>query len=244
MQYHSRSLQPFLIAVCLATATVLGDELNNDPLGISEPSWASWVWKQWTSILRMIWTVSSLPLRPFIWLAQLVWRHLILTPYGLLVQAIYIMYPVLLFCGAACICGLIIGGCSGFAAEALSSALINATWGKQPTDKTEDDDDDDDDTASTHSHDYDNEDDSQAWGYGESDMDWRRTSSRHSPASSLYRFSISSSDPYGLSRPSSFYDDKPEDWQGDEDPEEIASFLRQRRKFQQQQQQQQQQLHH
>jgi hypothetical protein len=236
MQYHSRSL---LITVYLTTTTVLGAELNTDRLG--DPSWVSWLWNQWTSLLRLIWTVSSLPLRPFIWLTQLIWRHLILTPYALLVQAIYIMYPVLLFCGAACICGLVIGGCSGFAAEALSSALINATWGKQPREKTTEDDDDDD-TASTHSHDDDNEDyenDSQAWGYGESDMDWQRTSSRHSPASSLYRFSTS--DPYGLSRPSSFYDDKPEDWQGDEDPEEIASFLRQRRTFQQQQQQQ---LHH
>ncbi|KAI8093301.1 uncharacterized protein BX664DRAFT_357759 [Halteromyces radiatus] len=112
------------------------------------------------------------------------------------------MYPVLMYCGAASICGLIIGGCSGFAVEAITSAMINATWGKQH----------DDNFSTINSMDEMEEDESM------------------SPTSSLYRFSISSDT---FSSPSSFYDDKPDDWHGDEDPEEIASFLRQRRRFQQ-----------
>ncbi|KAI8335866.1 hypothetical protein BC941DRAFT_429616 [Chlamydoabsidia padenii] len=244
MQHHqSYSLWPLVILVLLATTTVYGAQDASlhisDDISINQTSWISWAWQQWTAVFKLILNLSSLPIRPFVWLAQELWRHLVLTPLTLLVQVLNYMYPVLLFCGAACLCGLIIGGCSGFAAEALSSAVINATWGKQPIDKNtnndDDDDDDDDDTATTDSQEE--EDNDQTWNDNDKmgDIDWRHTSSRHSSVSSLYRLSISSSDPYVLSRPSSFYDDKPDDWHGNEDPEEIASFLRQRRRFQQQQ---------
>ncbi|KAI8647847.1 hypothetical protein BD408DRAFT_332977, partial [Parasitella parasitica] len=36
-----------------------------------------------------------------------------------------------MFCTAAVCCGVFIGGCAGFAAEAFSSILITATWGPQ-----------------------------------------------------------------------------------------------------------------
>ncbi|CAO3583608.1 unnamed protein product [Absidia cylindrospora] len=157
---------------------------------------------------------------PFLWMTRWLWRHLILTPWTMAVHATHIMYPVLIYCGAACLCGLIIGGCSGFAAEAMSSAqqLLEA-----------EDEAEVDDTETIFSQDtYDDTMD-------ETDsMYWRRAS-QHSPASSVYRFSISSDPFMTSSRPSSFYDDKPNDWNGNEDPEEIASFLRQRRKQQQQQ---------
>ncbi|KAG1500398.1 hypothetical protein G6F47_001768 [Rhizopus delemar] len=42
-----------------------------------------------------------------------------------------------MFCLAAVFCGLFIGGCAGFAAEAVSSIMITATWGPQPKQKKE-----------------------------------------------------------------------------------------------------------
>ncbi|KAI8353284.1 hypothetical protein EDC96DRAFT_447290 [Choanephora cucurbitarum] len=40
-----------------------------------------------------------------------------------------------MFCLAAVGCGLFIGGCAGFASEALSTLLITTTWGPQPIPK-------------------------------------------------------------------------------------------------------------
>lgn len=42
-----------------------------------------------------------------------------------------------MFCVAAICCGMFIGGCAGFAAEAFSSILISATWGPQASKEIE-----------------------------------------------------------------------------------------------------------
>ncbi|ORZ13173.1 hypothetical protein BCR42DRAFT_419331 [Absidia repens] len=233
----------FFYLVCLVLVVhggALEDDLQlniNNINNISKPSWFYWVWHQWKVIMKMVFKIASLPILPFLWMTRWLWRHLILTPWTMAVHATHIMYPVLIYCGAACLCGLIIGGCSGFAAEAMSSAVINATWGKPTSiDKQQlleaEDEAEEDDTETIFSQDtYDNNAD-------ETDSMYWRQASQHSPASSIYRFSISSDPFMTSSRPSSFYDDKSNDWHGNEDPEEIASILRQRRKQQQQQQQQ------
>ena len=71
-------------------------------------------------------------LTPVTWIAHTVWSNFVAKPFGLFMAAAHIVYPVILFCIAAVACGLFIGGCAGFAAEAFSSLLISATWGPQP----------------------------------------------------------------------------------------------------------------
>lgn len=69
---------------------------------------------------------------PFIWIIQFCWHQFITKPFDLLLYVLHMLYPVLMFCFAAICCGIFIGGCAGFAAEAFSSILITATWGPQP----------------------------------------------------------------------------------------------------------------
>ncbi|KAI8977029.1 hypothetical protein BDF20DRAFT_835864 [Mycotypha africana] len=45
------------------------------------------------------------------------------------------IYPMMMFCTAASICGVVIGSCAGFVAEAVSSILISATWGSDTAEK-------------------------------------------------------------------------------------------------------------
>ncbi|KAI9480770.1 MAG: hypothetical protein EXX96DRAFT_192679 [Benjaminiella poitrasii] len=69
---------------------------------------------------------------PFVWVLAFCWRQFITKPFNLLLYLIHVFYPVIMFCIAAMCCGIFIGGCAGFAAEAFSSILISATWGPQP----------------------------------------------------------------------------------------------------------------
>ncbi|KAI9308210.1 hypothetical protein BJ944DRAFT_227929 [Cunninghamella echinulata] len=174
--------------------------------------------------------ISQLPMLPFIWLTQWLWQQLVITPYHMAIDTTTILYPIFIYCAAACFCGVLIGGCSGFAAEAIITMFINATWGKEVANQNKKKKL----IPSSRENDFQKEKDS------EEDYHqrvWHRPSIQ-SPTSSLYRLSMSSdaSFSFDTSGPSSFYDNKPDHWHGDEDPEEIASFLRQRRKLQQQQQ--------
>jgi hypothetical protein len=76
-------------------------------------------------------------LAPFGWLVRTLWSQLVAKPFALFLHVMHILYPVLMFCAAAIGCGLFIGGCAGFAAEAFSNLLITATWGPQPKEQPE-----------------------------------------------------------------------------------------------------------
>jgi hypothetical protein len=76
---------------------------------------------------------------PFSWLFSTLWSQLVTKPFALFLHVMHILYPVLMFCVAAIGCGLFIGGCAGFAAEAFSNLLITATWGPQPKEKQPED---------------------------------------------------------------------------------------------------------
>ncbi|KAI8087022.1 uncharacterized protein B0P05DRAFT_533389 [Gilbertella persicaria] len=69
---------------------------------------------------------------PFLWLLRACWTHFVIKPLDMCLYVFHVLYPVIMFCLAAMGCGLFIGGCAGFAAEACSSLLISATWGPQP----------------------------------------------------------------------------------------------------------------
>lgn len=80
---------------------------------------------------------TSIVLTPFLWIFQLSWSILVLKPLDLFLYVNRTLYPITMFCLAAVFCGLFIGGCAGFAAEAVSSIMITATWGPQPKQKKE-----------------------------------------------------------------------------------------------------------
>lgn len=74
-------------------------------------------------------------LTPFSYLFSTMWSLLVMKPFALFLHVMHTLYPVLVFCAAAIGCGVFIGGCAGFAAEAFSNLLIAATWGPQPKEK-------------------------------------------------------------------------------------------------------------
>ncbi|CAO3612475.1 unnamed protein product [Cunninghamella blakesleeana] len=59
----------------------------------------------------------------------------ILRPLWFIIHVCQILYPVFIYLFAAVVIGLIIGLCAGFTSEALSTIIINATWGPQPNEK-------------------------------------------------------------------------------------------------------------
>ncbi|SAM01030.1 hypothetical protein [Absidia glauca] len=79
-------------------------------------------------------------LRTILWPVYMMARYFIVPPVVFLYQVCRGLYPIAVFLSMAVICGVIIGCCAGFTAEALSSFFINATWGPQPSSKAIDDD--------------------------------------------------------------------------------------------------------
>ncbi|CAO3655447.1 unnamed protein product [Mucor hiemalis] len=84
------------------------------------------------SMFSFFMTCISTASFPFLWIASSLWSQFVVKPFDLFMHVVQFLYPVILFCFAAVCCGLFIGGCAGFAAEACSSLLISATWGPQP----------------------------------------------------------------------------------------------------------------
>ncbi|KAI8876202.1 hypothetical protein K501DRAFT_289016, partial [Backusella circina FSU 941] len=74
-------------------------------------------------------------LSPLIYLLEFLWRQLVIKPYALAAHVAHLLYPVTMFCLAAVVCGAVIGGFAGFAAEACSSLIISATWGPEAAEK-------------------------------------------------------------------------------------------------------------
>lgn len=83
-------------------------------------------------IFSITYKSSRIMLSPIVWIISFSWNNLILKPLDLLLSINRTLYPITMFCLAAVCCGLFIGGCAGFAAEAFSSIVITATWGPQP----------------------------------------------------------------------------------------------------------------
>ncbi|CAO3621641.1 unnamed protein product [Cunninghamella blakesleeana] len=221
-------------------------------------SWLSWLLIKIHHVISTMIRISQLPMLPFLWMTQWLFQQLVITPYHMAVETTHILYPILIYCAAACFCGAIIGFCSGFATEAIITMFINATWGKEVAKKYRDKKRNKNKNSSSRENetpssskrivkeeDEEDENDNETFSLLSSsslkkeeinDHEWNQPTIQ-SPTSSFYRFSISSDTSSIQPIPTSFYDDKPDHWYGnDDDPEEIASFLRQRRKLHQHQQ--------
>ncbi|KAI8359136.1 hypothetical protein BD560DRAFT_405421 [Blakeslea trispora] len=83
------------------------------------------------SLFGFLFTFLSYVCSPFLWLLGMGWSVFVIKPFDLLSYLYHVLYPVIMFCLAAVGCGLLIGGCAGFASEALSTLLITSTWGPQ-----------------------------------------------------------------------------------------------------------------
>ncbi|KAI9252572.1 hypothetical protein EDC94DRAFT_620998 [Helicostylum pulchrum] len=96
------------------------------------------------SFFYFIYKCITTLLSPIMWITTNAWSNFVTKPFQLFLHLAHILYPVTLFCVAAVCCGLFIGGCAGFAAEACSSLLISATWGPQPKKVSVQEDEDED----------------------------------------------------------------------------------------------------
>ncbi|KAJ8655386.1 hypothetical protein O0I10_008878 [Lichtheimia ornata] len=160
-------------ATLVSNTTAPEDELTSTTSGEKTTAVlfvaASLAWMTFRTIGIGVYMVISWMTWPVLFVLGLVWRILIVRPWELFVSFIHVVYPVALFCFAAVLCGTIIGGCAGFAAEAIAWFSITATWGRSaasiPTkriqaaeerlqlegggyqDDVDDDYDDDDDTS-------------------------------------------------------------------------------------------------
>ncbi|ORX58886.1 hypothetical protein DM01DRAFT_1333503, partial [Hesseltinella vesiculosa] len=120
------------------------------------PDSVTWAWDIIRATGYFLLRMCQLPFLPVVWATVWLWQRLVVLPLTLAMEATSLMYPVLLYCGAAIVCGVAIGGCGGFALEAMTSTLLNMTWGKppkgsevDPTQELADDHEDDDGNAPT-----------------------------------------------------------------------------------------------
>ncbi|KAK4512235.1 Protein kinase [Mucor velutinosus] len=92
-------------------------------------------------LIGFIIKITMYMLSPILWLLGTCWHQFVTKPLDLLLHVLRVLYPLIMFCVAAICCGVFIGGCAGFAAEAFSSILISATWGPQATKEVEHEED-------------------------------------------------------------------------------------------------------
>ncbi|CAO3640299.1 unnamed protein product [Mucor fragilis] len=88
-------------------------------------------------LIGFIIKITMYMLSPLLWVSSTCWHQFVTKPLDLFLHVLHVLYPVIMFCVAAICCGVFIGGCAGFAAEAFSSILISATWGPQATKEME-----------------------------------------------------------------------------------------------------------
>ncbi|KAF1800935.1 hypothetical protein FB192DRAFT_1383098 [Mucor lusitanicus] len=93
-------------------------------------------------LIGFIINITMYMLSPLLWLSSTCWHQFVTKPLDLFLHVLHVLYPVIMFCVAAICCGVFIGGCAGFAAEAFSSILISATWGPQATKQIEHEEED------------------------------------------------------------------------------------------------------
>ncbi|KAI9499551.1 hypothetical protein BDB00DRAFT_6566 [Zychaea mexicana] len=80
-----------------------------------------------------IYNVITTLLLPVYYVLAFFWRNMVSRPFELLLNIGHALYPVAMYCLAAICCGTLIGGCAGFAAEAIASFTISTTWGRSRT---------------------------------------------------------------------------------------------------------------
>ncbi|CDH57183.1 predicted protein [Lichtheimia corymbifera JMRC:FSU:9682] len=123
-------------ATLVSNTTASEDELTSTTTTTGEKTTAvlfvaaSLAWMTFRAIGIGVYMIISWMTWPVLFVLGLVWRILIVRPWELFVSFIHVIYPVALFCFAAVLCGTIIGGCAGFAAEAIAWFSITATWGR------------------------------------------------------------------------------------------------------------------
>lgn len=118
--------------LALATLIVCAEERTSTTLAY-DMGWAMLNNIGWFALTISRWLamgVYAVVIWPAIWLASWCWHWLLAPPLAWVMHVLHVMYPVLMYCLAAVCCGLIMGGCAGFAAEALSSLTVAATWGR------------------------------------------------------------------------------------------------------------------
>ncbi|KAI9275616.1 hypothetical protein BDA99DRAFT_495964 [Phascolomyces articulosus] len=79
---------------------------------------------------NVLFSIITTLLLPFYYVLAFCWRNIVTRPFTLLMNIGHALYPVAMFCLAAVCCGTLIGGCAGFAAEAIASFTISTTWGR------------------------------------------------------------------------------------------------------------------
>ena len=135
---------PFITTVMAAITTVRAEKLNEDVLD----SVVSLLLFTFSSVRTLVFQGTYIALSP----ARLGWKSFTwLCRNGMGAITHLTSYPLVPFLLTAIGCGLVIGGCAGFAVEACTSMLLSATWGK-PTqevlfDEQEDQESHDDDLS-------------------------------------------------------------------------------------------------
>ncbi|KAI8142972.1 hypothetical protein BJV82DRAFT_612950 [Fennellomyces sp. T-0311] len=157
---------PYITAVLATITSVRAEKFNEEAL----ESLVSHLLFTFSSVRALVFQGTNLALSP----ARLTWSTITwLYRNGVIGITHLTSHPVVPFLLTAIGCGLVIGGCAGFAVEACTSMLLSATWGKptqQPAITQQDDEDDasvsadlkhhpDDEPIDDDQHDYDHHDD-------------------------------------------------------------------------------------
>lgn len=132
----------FTISFTIATTCALSDDTETAQLVDSVTQYGYLVYRALVGAAFLAFTFFSYLffgiykivyyiLWPVVWVILACWNNFVMKPFTLCIHVAHIFYPVAMFCLAAVLCGLVIGGCAGFAAEAFSSLLITATWGTE-----------------------------------------------------------------------------------------------------------------
>ncbi|KAI8088987.1 uncharacterized protein BX664DRAFT_331911 [Halteromyces radiatus] len=128
------------------TSTFEAEVLDNTLLSIPDV-YTDYIHPQLILVLHYLVTICSYCLYALVkiiyvavltilWPVYLICSFFILRPLYYFYHLCQLLYPVAIYLGVAVICGIIIGGCAGFTAEALSSIILNATWGPSTTTTT------------------------------------------------------------------------------------------------------------
>ncbi|KAI8148813.1 hypothetical protein BJV82DRAFT_589752 [Fennellomyces sp. T-0311] len=144
-----------LLLVTMSLANEDDDKAEQESLAmIILLSAGSLAWSFFRLVWSGIYSVICILLLPVYYILSFFWQNLVARPFALFLHITHALYPVAMYCLAAVCCGTVIGGCAGFAAEAVSTFTIRTTWGRPdkrraaPAIQRPPRYDDDDDTAS------------------------------------------------------------------------------------------------
>ena len=91
----------------------------------------SLAWSFFRLVCTGLYSALCMLLHPVYSLLWFFWHNLVARPFALFLHITHALYPVAMYCLAAVCCGTLIGGCAGFAAEAVSAFAIRTMWGRQ-----------------------------------------------------------------------------------------------------------------